>query len=64
MEEKYSVELKCQNCKRVNYIRGIGMGQEVQEFLLSKNIFCSSCGCHIVKIKDKKEEAPVVEVKE
>lgn len=54
-EEIYMVEVKCQNCKRPKWLR-IPLGTKLQEFGEDKNPICQSCGCPVIKLKEKKEK--------
>jgi hypothetical protein len=54
-DEIYMVEVKCQNCKRPNWLR-IALGTTVQEFGEEENPTCQSCSCPVIKLKEKKEE--------
>lgn len=51
----YQVEVKCWNCKRVNWISGIPQGVDVQSHLEKLEECCRSCGCPLIKVKEEKK---------
>ena len=54
--EKYAVEVKCKNCKRINWINGIPQGKTVEDHCLDLGGICKICGCELFKEKEEKEE--------
>lgn len=54
-KEFYRVDLRCCNCKKINWNVKIPVGTTVEEFGREKKELCEKCGCHIIKVKEKKK---------
>lgn len=55
----YQAEIKCKNCKRINWIPQIPIGTTIEEFCLNKAQECRVCGCDLfIEKKEKEEKKP------
>jgi hypothetical protein len=54
--DHYQVEVKCWNCKRVNWVSGIPQGMSVESHIEKLGGMCKNCGCPLIKQKEEKEE--------
>lgn len=54
MVETYSVDVKCRNCKRTNYVVGIKKGKAVEQHCLDDGINCNSCDCPLFVEEEEK----------
>jgi hypothetical protein len=54
-EETYNSEVKCKNCKKINYILKIPKRTLIEKFLEENQINCSNCECSLYKEKEEKE---------
>lgn len=57
MVDYYSIDVKCQNCKKWHWIK-IPVGTSVEEFGREENKVCQYCGCEIIKVKEIREKDP------
>lgn len=64
MTEYYSVDFKCKNCKRMNWLNKIPQGTELNDFLEEDNTRCRACGCLLFVAKKPKETKKDAEVQE
>ena len=56
MTEEYNADIKCQNCRIINYLR-IPRGTTIQEYAEeTENPVCRVCDCPVIKIKEEKKE--------
>lgn len=62
MQKTYSIDFKCKNCKRLNWVTGIPVGTELNDFLEDDNTRCRVCGCLLFIQKKTKEEKKSTEV--
>lgn len=56
VQESYSIDIKCRNCKRQNWITKIPIGKEVNDYLEEESIRCRVCNCLLFNPKPPKEE--------
>lgn len=64
MTETYSIDFKCKNCKHMNWLKGIPIGTELNDFLEDDNTRCRVCGCLLAtpqKTKETKKSAEIIE---
>lgn len=47
--ETYSSEIRCKNCKKINYIFKVPKGKKVEEFLEEEKLNCINCECALYK---------------
>lgn len=52
-EKKYQIDLKCTNCKKLNWNIKITKGMTIEEFGQKENAKCRICNCYIIKVKEK-----------
>lgn len=51
----YSVDIKCKNCKKMNWLNKVPGGVHVDEYLDDENIRCRVCNCLLFVPKPLKE---------
>lgn len=55
MSGTYTIDLKCQNCKKWHWIK-IPLGVSIEQFGEDENKTCGYCGCQVIKVKEIKEK--------
>jgi hypothetical protein len=55
MTETYRYDIKCFNCKAINWNVQIPRGMSLEEFGEQSNVKCQRCGCFAIRVRVKKE---------